>query len=1085
MFTRRLTRTISALGLVLAAAVAAEAGAQGVTTGAISGIVTDSAGSGLEGVQLSIVNQTTGFTSRASTRAGGRYFLQGLEVGGPYTLTARRIGFAPDTRDGINIGLTQNLRIDMRLTAQATTLRAVEVLSTADVAPSSAGTRTVVSDSALSRLPNLSRNLTDFIAIAPQVSVSGPGFSAGGMSNRMNNVQIDGATERDVFGLGSTGQPGAQTGSKSVPIDAVKELQILLAPFDVRQGNFGGLLLNAVTKSGTNDLRGGAYWYYRDQDFGRNVPTLRATPFDRSTYGMTLGGPIIKDRLHFFIAPEFQRENSPVSGPFLGQPTSATVPFPLAADSMNRFETIYKKYDAAGPGSTGAVNGENPLRNLFGRMDMQINDVHRVVFHYNYSSGQLPSRLQQGRTSTRAVYTSNFHDYTQKKHAPVLQLYSNFANGSFNELFLGYNRVRDRRIPPTTFPQVTVTVARAGAGSATIVGGADQFSQVNELDTDTYEFTNNFTMPRGNHTFTLGTRNELMKLRNLFLQSSFGVWTFSSLANFDTGTASSFRRSFILRDGGNVFFDALQTALYAQDQWQVTPKFSLTLGGRADISSFLTDLPYSAPIDSAYGRRTDDVPKRAIQFSPRIGWHYDITGNQVNIFRGGVGLFVGTPPYVWLENAYVNSGTIITFLNCNTGGSRDPAPKFNADATVYEVCANGAGNKPIGAVNFLDRNLKFPQPLRSTIGFDRVLPGGLIATAEGLFSKTLNQFFFVNRNLRDPRGVDRNGRVLYGDTIRTNGQGLPSLPPAVIAAGGASRFSEAIDIVNHDKDFSYNLTAKLQKTYSNNWEGSAAYTFSRARDVQSFTSSTHISNWSFGRTLSGEQLDPYTSISLFDQPHKFSVNGSYSLHWLRNLTTDFSASYTGTSGAPHDYVYNRGAASGSGDLNADGVQGNDLIYVPADARNPAEIMFSNSGSGTSLVTAAAQAEAFENFITNSPCLSKFRGQIMPRNSCRLPFIHNVNVSLRQSIPTLAGQRVSVQFDIFNFGNLLNKNWGKVQINQTSTFNNVPILTHSGQTGIDPKTAQGIFQFNVNTKEYVVGDFVSSYWRSQVAVRYSF
>lgn len=1085
MRKRRSIITLATLGILFFGAFPSHAHAQGITTGAISGYVTDSAGNGIEAAQITVTNRNTGFSLRGQSQDGGRYMVQGLEVGGPYTVTARRIGFNPDTRENITVGLTQNVRTDFRLSAQATNLAAVEVRSNVDVSPSAAGTRTIVSDSALARLPNLSRNLSNFIAVAPQVSVSGPGYSAGGMSNRMNNIQLDGSTERDVFGLGTTGTPGAETNSKSISIDAVKELQIILAPFDVRQGNFGGLLLNAVTKSGTNVVTGSAYTYYRNQDYGRNVATLRATPFSQKTFGFTLGGPIIKDRLHFFIAPEWKRESSPIGGPFLGQPSTATTPFPTSPDSIARFESIAKTTYNFDPGSAGAISGQNPVDNIFARLDFRVNDVHRMVFHYNYSKGEDPARLQNARTSSRVTYESNFHDFTQTKNAPVFQLFSNFSSGLSNELFLGYNRFRGRRVPPTTFPQVTVTVPRTGGGNATIIAGADQFSQTNELDTDTYELTDNVTKPYGAHTFTLGTRNELVKLRNLFRQSSFGVWTFSNLANFENGTAATFRRAFVLRDDGNVFFDALQSALYAQDQWQVNPRFSLTLGFRTDISSFLTDIPYSAAIDSAYSRRTDNIPKHSVQFSPRVGWNWDITGDQVNVFRGGVGLFVGTPPYVWLENAYVNSGSIITFLNCG-GSVPNPAPKFSQDPSVYTTCADGGGSKPIGAVNFLQKDLKFPQPMRGTIGFDRVLPGNMVATVEGLFSKTLNQFFFVNRNLRPtPRGVDLHGRVLYGDTILTTGASRVSIPDAVRINGGTARFSEAIDIINQSHDFAYNLTAGLRKRYSENWEASASYTYSRARDVQSFTSSTHISNWQFGRTNAGDQLDPTTSISLFDQPHKLSINGTYTLHWLKRFATDVSLLYTGTSGSPHDYVYAAGSTSGSGDLNADGVALNDLIYVPKDAHDPIEILFKDSGTGASLVTAAAQADAFETFIKNSPCLNANRGRILGRNSCRLPFQHNVNLALRQSIPTVSGQRLSIEFDLFNFGNLLNSNWGKVQINQSGSNSNVPLLTHVGQTGIDPKTAQSQFNFNVNTKEYVVGDFVSSYWRSQLALRYSF
>src|SRR6185436_17837938 len=320
-------------------------------------------------------------------------------------------------------------------------------------------------------------------------------------------------------------------------------------------------------------------------------------------------------------------------------------------------------------------------------------------------------------------------------------------------------------------------------GNATILAGADQFSQGNQLDTKTIELTENFTFaPKGNHTFTVGTRNEYVWLRNLFTQSSYGVWSFRNLDSLAAGNANSFRKAIILSQGGNVYFSALQNAFYAQDQWDATPRLSITAGLRLDRSAFLEDVAYNAAIDSAYGRRTDDIPKSSLQFSPRLGFNWDVTGDQHNQVRGGLGLFVGTPPYVWLENAYVNSGNIITFLNCNTSGSTAPAPAFNLDPSGINTCRNGAGTKPIGDVNFMAKDLKFPQPMRASLAYDRQLPWNLVATFEGLYSKTLNQLFFVSKNVQGVTGNSAVGRVLYVNAVNA-ANGAPTLlaPTDVVA----------------------------------------------------------------------------------------------------------------------------------------------------------------------------------------------------------------------------------------------------------------------------------------------------------------
>ncbi|MEO7964660.1 MAG: TonB-dependent receptor, partial [Gemmatimonadaceae bacterium] len=608
------------------------------------------------------------------------------------------------------------------------------------------------------------------------------------------------------------------------------------------------------------------------------------------------------------------------------------------------------------------------------------------------------------------------------------------------------------------------------------------------LDTETWELTDNYTFrPMGKHTITVGTRNEYVKLRNLFTQSSLGVWSFRNLDSLDAGNANSFRKSIVLANGGNVYFNGLQNALYAQDQWQMSSRFAVTAGIRFDVSTYVKDVAYNAAIDSAYGRRTDDIPKHTVQFSPRVGFNWDINGDQQNQIRGGFGLFVGTPPYVWLENAYVNSGNIITFLNCNTSGSTAPAPAFTKDPSAITSCRNGAGTKPIGDVNFLAKGLKFPQPMRISLGYDRQLPGDLVASFDGLLSKTRNQLFFVSKNVQAPAGTGQGGRVIYVNAVNAaNGNATLLPPPNVTANGGTARFSTAIDLQNQSKDYAYNLTAQLRKRYSNNWEGLIAYTYSRARDVQSFTSSTATSNWQFGRTLSGRQEDAFTGISLFDQPHKFTAATTYTLNWFKKLSTDFSVFYTGVSGAPHDYIYGSGGGT-SGDLNGDGSTGNDLIYIPKTTTDPAEIQFRDITSGTTVTSAAAkQAVQFDQFINDSKCLKDHRGEILQRNSCRLPFSNQVDVAIRQNIPVVGGQRIAVQLDVFNFGNLLNKKWGIQQTSPLTINSNIPLLRHVGYSDTNAASAVPIVQFSPPSGgEYTNAVLASNFWRTQLSVRFSF
>jgi hypothetical protein len=1056
--------------------------AQGVTTGAISGRVVDEEQQPVEAAQIQVINRATGYTSGTLSRGDGRYTVFGLETGGPYTVIARRIGYEQRQQDGLRISVGQNIVVNFQLTRQATRLGEVEVTASEDpvFSPAKQGTGSIVSDSALRRLPTLNRNFTDFVATVPQVSTAGPGNSGGGVNNRFNQVQIDGATETDIFGLGSTGQPGGQARGKSISLEAVKEYQVLLSPFDVRQGNFAGFLVNAVTKSGTNDFHATGIFSTRNEGLARDVEFIRQSEFEQSQFGGSIGGPIIRDRIHFFLAPEFQRRTEPARGPFLGQSSSAAQPLPVSEAEIERFADILQEYGLTA-GSAGRVDNENPLANVFGRLDVQITANHRLVLRHNY--GKAEDEVFSRGTSVQGVpsfdLTTVKYRFKSEKHAPLAQLFSNFSNGANNELFIGYNRIRDVRDPDVVQPFIQVSV---NAGGGFLRAGSEQFSQGNELDQDIFEITDNFTIPLGRHTITVGTKNEFYKLRNLFTESSYGVWTFRDLDSLEAGVPSTYRISTDLGGGVESNFRAAMHSVYAQDRWDVSDRLTVTAGLRLDMPTVSDKPRRSELVEEVFGRRTDEIPERAFQWSPRLGFNYNLGSNGVpSQLRGGVGLFVGRPPFVWISNTFTNSGANLGFLNCGGSSTIGPAPLFEPDPDNQPLeCGNGVGiaSGVVGPLNLIDDDLKFPQTLRATLAFDRMLPWwGLIATIEGLYTRGVNNLFYENLNLLGFQGEDRNGRVVYGDTIRTNAVAVPVLVDR--------RFSEAIDVTNQSKDYSFNITGQLEKRFSQAIEMRAAYTFQRARDVQSLGSSRAISNWRFGRTLSGHNEDAFVGISLFDQPHKISLSGTYTFPW-QTWKTDISVIYTGSSGTVHDYVY--GGTGGRGDLNADGVQGNDLIYVPRDATDPDEILFAPITRRVddvvdTLFTAEEQGEALDRFIGRQDCLREQRGRILERNSCREPWRNLMNVSVRQSLPAVRGHTAAIQLDIFNFLNLLNRDWGDVWT-VPGLNSNEPLLTHVGQTDGDLTESQGIFQFNPGTRRYDNTNLQSNY-QIQLQLRYSF
>ncbi len=1030
--------------VAIAIATPAALAAQGVTTGAISGTVTSDQHMGVEGAQIQVVNRTTGFTSRVTTRTDGRYTVPGLEVGSRYSVTVRRIGFQPQTRDNIVVVLSQATRIDFELVTQATQLQAVNVVANQDPVMSSShtGVTTTISDSALRRLPTLNGNFTDFVVLTPQVSTTGPGLSGGGTNNRYNNIQIDGSTEADLFGLGSTGQPGGQANGKSIGLGAVKEYQVLLSPFDVRQGNFSGLLVNAVTKSGTNEWHGSMYGTTRNQGYTRSQPYI--TDYKQSQGGFNIGGPLIKDRALFFVDAEWQARTSPASGPYVG----GSLPGPSQAnvDQVNQALAAY----GMPTGSGALVNNGNPLANVFARFDFNLPGNTQLVIRDNY--GRAVQDIFSRSASTFQLDNNGYH-FSSKKNAAVAQLRTLFDNGSFNELLVNYETIRDRRNPGVIAPQVTVY--NGGYG---IVDGAERYSQGNQLDQDLIELTDNYTIPVGaSHRVTFGATGQWYKVRNLFTQASYGVWTFGTLDSLNQGIARQYVVGVPLSGDGAVRFRAGNYAAYVEDEWTVSSQLSVTYGLRLDDPIFFSKPPFNQSVFDSLGRNTQDVPSGNIQWSPRVGFNWDVTGDQKNQLRGGVGLFTGRPAYVWLGNAFQNSGSVgVGVLTCN--GANAPAFSSAAVTSPPQACANGLTPSAGGEIDLLSKNLKFPQNARLTLGYDRQLADHWIGTLEAMYTKGINNPFYQNIALAGPQGTDAHGRVLYG------------LTPFNPVLKHTDR-NTVLDVSNQSHDYAYNLTAGVQRRFYNQFEGSVFYTYSHVMDAQSLSSSTAYSQYRYGRDWAGDQSDATATRSLFEQKHRIVATGTYSFP----TRTDLSAIYQGGSGSPIDYVVN-------GDINGDGFTQNDPIYVPTDATDPTQMQFATATFNGQSVTAAQQAQAFENFIKSNPCLNSQRGHIMARNSCTTPWTNLVNLAVRQSFGAGRLHNISLELQVFNFLNLLNNNWGHQQY---TTFGGAQtLLGYRSLSGGNLATGAPVYTFDPSFKTWNP-DNLSSNYQLQFQLKYAF
>jgi len=1093
--TRLFLTVATALALVTGAS--ARLLAQGITTGAVSGTVTDANGQPVEGAQVQLRNSRTGASTGAMTRSNGQYNISGVEPDPGYSVTVRRIGFEPQTQNNILVSLGQTTRSDFQLKQQTTVLETVNIAAEATpvINPSKTGTGTTVGDSLLRRLPTLNRNFADFVTLVPQVSTStGVGLSGGGVNLRQNAIQIDGAASGDLFGLGTTGQPGAQANAKSIPLDAVKEYQVLLSPFDVRQGNFGGMLINAVTKTGTNEFHGGVYGYERNENLTRSQPYL--AEFKQQQYGFSVGGPIIKNRVFFFVNPEWQKLNTPATGAFLGGSDSL-----VSSATVTSFSDQLQGYGLTNPGSGGRVLKENPLTNVFGRIDAYLPGYTRLVLRHNYAAADNQTFSRSSSTSNNPLFalTSNSYFFSSKTHSSVAELLTNLPNGIFNELLLNLTKTQDFRTVPVTFPQITVrgfTRADGSASDVAMVAGTEASSQGNSLDQRTFEFTENLTIPIASHHFTIGTKNLFYKPINLFGQNSMGSWTFATPATFQAGTPVQYQVSAPSPTdpaNGLATFRANMYSFYLQDAWQTTDRLLISAGVRWEKPSFKDTPPENPQVLQFYARSTSAVPnKRTI--SPRFSFNWDATGDQRNQVRGGLGLFTGPPPFVYLSNAFGNSGLSgYASLNCNGTNATNQPPPFNAaniasppTSCVATGTATPATIATSANIATIDPNFRFPQYQKITLGYDHRFANGLVSTIEGLFSKAISNAFYQNLALAGPQGFDRNGRVLYG-TLNTNGGS------ATLAAGGRS---QVIDVTNVHGDRTYSITGQLQKTFFDNFQGSLAYTYSQVRDVAATTSSTQGSNYRYQRDWAGYLDDRSLTRGKEDMPHRIVATGT----WRLKSLTDFSVVYVGNSGAPFDYVYAAGSPFGSGDANADGQTQNDLVYVPTNAHDPNEILFRgyNAAPGSAAqLEAVAEADAFDRYIDRVPCLRKSRGKILGRNACRNPWQNDIDVSVGQSLKAFGQQNLQLRLDVINFANLLNKRWGWQNFSdQNNTCGPIcsatTLLTAQGNVlppGLPAGTtssplAQGIYTFNKTMKPWNA-DNASSNYRMQLSMRYSF
>lgn len=1018
--------------------------AQGATTSALKGQVNDQAGMALPGATVIAVHQPTNTQYVATTNSGGYYTIQNMRVGGPYTISTSYIGYQEQRVEGVTLALGKTARVDFGLSESSRELGEVQIVGERNDVfnQDRTGAATNVSREQIENLPTITRSLQDFTRLTPQAS----GNSIAGSNNRFNNITIDGAVNNDVFGLSDSGTPGGQAGTQPISLDAIQEIQVVVAPYDVKLGNFTGGGVNAITRSGTNTFSGSVYGFGQNEDIiGKSVvgPREKADEFKNYQFGVRIGGPIVRDKLFFFFNYDASRFQEPVR--FAPGSAESQIPLDVTQDLADFVLDEYG-YDV---GSFGSIDRETKSDKFFGRIDWNINAKHQLTLRHNVVDA-FDDNIS--RSSDFIRLGNNAYRFNSTTNSSVLELNSRFSDAISNKFIAGYTRIREsRETAGELFPQVTIFDP-----VGTFEFGSQRSSVANELDQDIFEFTNNLLYTLNRHTFTIGTHNEFFSFRNLFINNFNGRWEYNSIEDFVNDSPRRIRATYSLVEDNltpAAEFDAMQLGFYVQDEYTMSEQLKLTLGLRVDIPVF-PDKPaenqaFENNFASIYpGLETDRAPSGELLWAPRFGFNYTPSDSRDLQIRGGTGIFSGRVPFVWLSNQFTNTGTVLGTID-----------RRNPDGFVEDVNDLIDPNAvQTFEINVIEDDFKLPQVWRSNLAVDYTLPHEIFLTVEGIYSKTLNDVVYKDLNLEEPEGTLQGGpddRLVYPIDRRIRDE-----------------YTNVILLDNTDEGYRYSLTGQLRKNFVNGLQTTVAYTYGKSKDVNSGTSSTALSNYEFNQIVNNPN-DPELSFSRFDIRHRIIASAGYTFTYGSNdnLATGISLFYQGQSGLPFTYLYN-------GDLNRDGNFANDLIYVPR-TQDDINLVAFNSGGQT--ISADAQWEALNDFIENDDYLSERRGQYAERNGARMPWTHQVDLRVFQDFVIPAGDnshKFQITFDIFNVGNLLNRDWGHQYFVRNSANEIIRFAGRNADTGAPE------FTFNPTNIRYNTSPF-DSRWRGQIGLRYLF
>ncbi|HEX4853022.1 TonB-dependent receptor [Arenimonas sp.] len=1068
--TNRNRVRLSKLSLGLAIALAAAPSFAQNTSASVGGRIVAADSQPVAGAQVTILHVPSGTVSTATTTADGRYAARGLRVGGPYTITIVKDGVS-EVREGVYLQLADTTSVDATLGQGAATLAAVEVTGTAVsneiFSSEKMGAGTNVNRDQLDALPSIERNLQDYARIDPRVvqtDKSRNEISVGGQNPRYNVIRIDGISTNDSFGLESNSLP---TPKQPFSMDVIDEIAISVANYDVTISGGTGGVINAVTKSGTNDFSGSVYGLYRDNSMIRD--NENGTDFsgfeDETTYGMTFGGPLIKDRLFFFLNYEKYEQGAPGPsfGP-IGSGASNIVNVSQADINLIRQAAQSYGFDAGEYG----VSGADTTSEEYGlKIDWNITDTQRANFRVGTSDQSVANYPGFGNNAIALSSYAYQRDFTFDTY--TAQLFSDWTDNFSTEAKVSYRDYSAVRTPVTNLPAVAVRV-----GNATVNFGTEENTHANILETETWNAYFAGNLYAGDHAIKFGVDYENNDIYNLFGRRSNGVYTFNSIADFQTGRPSRFQYFHPAggdRDNTAAIWGIENLGLFVQDTWAVNYNLTLTFGLRYD-EPLIDEAPtYNAAAQAAFGFDNSSTIDGNGLFQPRFGFNYTFDADRPTQLRGGFGLFQGSAANVWLSNPFTNTGFgYIDYLF--TSGRTPPCATpdgrcFVADPDGQLVLVPAGARQGTQSIDFVDPDLGQPSVWKANLAFDHELPwSGIVMSAEVVLANVKEAIFYQQLNLGAPTAIGQDGREIYWNAAGRNPANWNQFGTAPGSAGTRSRFNanpnftDAIIARPTGKGESQQLSLSFSKPKGDwGFSWTAAYTFTNADEVSPLTSSTSGSQW--GNINTFNPNEEVSATSAYEIKDRFSASINWERAFFGDYETRVSMFAESRSGRPFSYVFDN-------DANGDGRFGNDLLYVPT---GPGDVLF-----GT-----AAEEAAFWAFVANDGYLNANRGRVVGRNAVQNPWVNQFDLRISQELPGFfKDHRSEIWLDILNVGNLINKDWGKIE--EIGFPGSRGVVEYGG---IDAATGKYVYRFNEPDQARLYDDRGISRWSLQLGFRYKF